>query len=77
MYRTFLLDDPRVHEAFLEHHADFFEAPMWQGYKERLFSGQMYDFYVYGTTERFVSRHGASAPGNAAQDNTTLQRAAA
>ena len=76
-YRTFLLGDPRVREAFLKHHADFFEASMWQGYKERLLSGQMHDFYAYDAAERFVNRYGASAPDNAAQDNTTLQQRAA
>ena len=67
----------RVREAFLKHHADFFEASMWQGYKDRLLSGQMHDFYAYDAAERFVNRYGASAPDNAAQDNATLQRAAA
>ncbi|MCK4117208.1 bifunctional isocitrate dehydrogenase kinase/phosphatase [Ralstonia pseudosolanacearum] len=73
-YGTFLLGDPRVREAFLRHHADFFDPAMWQAHKARLLSGQTHDFYAYDASERFVNRYGDSAPGNAA---TPLRRAAA
>ncbi|MGL6156839.1 MAG: isocitrate dehydrogenase kinase/phosphatase-domain containing protein, partial [Ralstonia mannitolilytica] len=75
-YRTFLLGDPRVREAFLKHHADFFDPAMWQAYKDRLLSGQTHDFYAYDASERFVNRYGAKAPDGDAQDSSTLQRAA-
>jgi isocitrate dehydrogenase kinase/phosphatase len=73
-YGTFLLGDPRVREAFLKHHADFFDPAMWQAHKARLLSGQMHDFYAYDVSERFVHRYGEDAPENAA---TPLRRVAA
>src|SRR5262245_40687506 len=61
-FRTFLLGEPRVREAFLRHHPDFFGAAMWQGHKDRLLAGQVHDFFAYPTQERFIHRFGDSHP---------------
>ncbi len=60
-YRTFLLGNTRVREAFLKHHADIFETDMWQAYKTRLQEGQVHDFYAYDASERFIHRYGAQS----------------
>lgn len=60
-YHTFLLGNPRVRKAFLQHHADLFEPEMWQAYKTRLQAGQVHDFYAYDVSERFINRYGVSS----------------
>lgn len=61
-FRTFLLGDTRVRDAFMRHHPDFFDAAMWQGHKDRLLAGHVYDFFAYQTQERFSQRYGQGAP---------------
>ncbi|WJF90091.1 bifunctional isocitrate dehydrogenase kinase/phosphatase [Paraburkholderia bonniea] len=56
-YGTFLLGDPRVREAFLKHHADFFEPALWQRHKDHLLQGELPDFYPYEQRERFCVRY--------------------
>jgi len=46
-YNTFLLGDERVRKYFLKHHADFFEANMWQVHKDRILANQVHDFFPY------------------------------
>jgi len=64
-YRTFLLGDPRVRAAFLRHHADFFDAAMWQQHKDRLLAGHVHDFNAYPQQERFMHRYGAVSTDDA------------
>ncbi|WP_137923601.1 bifunctional isocitrate dehydrogenase kinase/phosphatase [Cupriavidus sp. 2SB] len=59
-YRTFLLGDPRVRAAFLRHHPDFFDAAMWQHYKDRLLAGHVHDFFAYSQHDRFHHRYGGA-----------------
>lgn len=56
-YNTFLLGDPRVREAFMRHHADFFEPALWQGNKDQLLRGELADFYPYERSVRFCIRY--------------------
>lgn len=64
MYCMFLFGDLCVCEVFFKYYVDFFEVFMWQGYKECLFFGQMYDFYVYDVVECFVNCYGVSVFDN-------------
>ncbi|WP_250508476.1 bifunctional isocitrate dehydrogenase kinase/phosphatase [Caballeronia sp. GACF4] len=56
-YGTFLLGDPRVREAFMRHHADFFDPAMWQRHKEQLQRGELADFFPYDRALRFCIRY--------------------
>jgi isocitrate dehydrogenase kinase/phosphatase len=56
-YGTFLLGDPRVREAFMRHHADFFDPALWQRYKEQLQRGELADFFPYDRDVRFCIRY--------------------
>jgi len=56
-YGTFLLGDPRVREAFMRHHADFFDPALWQRYKEQLQRGELADFFPYDRDVRFSIRY--------------------
>jgi isocitrate dehydrogenase kinase/phosphatase len=56
-YGPFLLGDPRVREAFLRHHADFFEPKLWQDSKDALLRGELPDFYAYDPALRFRARY--------------------
>jgi len=67
-YGTFLLGDPRVRAAFTRHHPDFFDAAMWQHYKDRLLAGHVHDFFAYHTKERFIHRYGTGAAGHATEE---------
>jgi isocitrate dehydrogenase kinase/phosphatase len=56
-YDTFLLGDPRVREAFLRHHADFFDPALWQKHKDQLLQGEIADFFPYERSARFCVRY--------------------
>ncbi|MDR5730810.1 bifunctional isocitrate dehydrogenase kinase/phosphatase [Caballeronia sp. LZ025] len=56
-YGTFLLGDPRVREAFMRHHADFFDPALWQRHKEQLLQGELADFFPYDGAIRFCVRY--------------------
>ena len=56
-YNTFLLGDERVRKYFLKHHADFFEANMWQVHKDRILANQVHDFFPYDKKLRFINRY--------------------
>jgi isocitrate dehydrogenase kinase/phosphatase len=56
-YGTFLLGDPRVRDAFMRHHADFFDPALWQRYKEQLLRGELADFFPYEQNVRFCVRY--------------------
>ncbi|KAG0165175.1 hypothetical protein DFQ30_008868 [Apophysomyces sp. BC1015] len=56
-YGTFLLGDPRVRDAFLRHHPDFFDPALWQSTKQALLAGALPDFFPYERSERFCMRY--------------------
>ncbi|WP_153101540.1 bifunctional isocitrate dehydrogenase kinase/phosphatase [Paraburkholderia hayleyella] len=56
-YGTFLLGDPRVREAFMKHHPDFFEPALWQRHKDHLLQGELPDFFPYEPSIRFCLRY--------------------
>jgi isocitrate dehydrogenase kinase/phosphatase len=58
-YDTFLLGDPRVREAFMRHHADFFDPALWQHHKEQVQRGELADFFPYDRAVRFCVRYPA------------------
>ncbi len=51
-FRFFLLGDPRVRAAFLEHHADLLNADWWQGCRERAVQGRIEDIFPYHRDRR-------------------------
>ncbi|WP_414450898.1 bifunctional isocitrate dehydrogenase kinase/phosphatase [Burkholderia sp. 22PA0099] len=66
-YRPFLLGDPRVREAFLAQHPDFFETALWQDSQDRVTRGELPDFFPYDPSLRFSVRYPArfARPGRA------------
>jgi isocitrate dehydrogenase kinase/phosphatase len=56
-YGTFLLGDPRVRRAFMQHHADFFDPALWQRHKDHLLKGDLPDFFPYDSSVRFCIRY--------------------
>jgi isocitrate dehydrogenase kinase/phosphatase len=56
-YGTFLLGDPRVRRAFMQHHADFFDPALWQSHKDHLLKGELPDFFPYDSSVRFCNRY--------------------
>jgi isocitrate dehydrogenase kinase/phosphatase len=60
-FGPFLLGDPRVREVFMKHHADLLDAAFWQGHKERILAGHVYDVFPYEPARRFVNRRAAAA----------------
>ena len=67
-YGTFLLGDPRVRRAFMQHHADFFDPALWQRHKDHLLKGELPDFFPYDSSVRFCIRYPERfAPGAGVQ----------
>ncbi|MBN8510345.1 MAG: bifunctional isocitrate dehydrogenase kinase/phosphatase [Burkholderiales bacterium] len=60
-FGPFLLGDPRVRRVFMQHHADLLDAGFWQGHKERILAGHVYDVFPYEPARRFVNRRAAAA----------------
>jgi isocitrate dehydrogenase kinase/phosphatase len=60
-FGPFLLGDPRVRAVFMKHHADLLDAGFWQGHKERILAGHVYDVFPYEPARRFVNRRAAAA----------------
>ncbi|MDA0574046.1 bifunctional isocitrate dehydrogenase kinase/phosphatase [Burkholderia gladioli] len=58
-YGPFLLGDPRVREAFLAQHPDFFEPALWQDSQARVLRGELPDFFPYDPSLRFRARYPA------------------
>jgi isocitrate dehydrogenase kinase/phosphatase len=56
-YGTFLLGDPRVRDAFMRHHADFFDPALWQTHKDRILAGELADIFPYERNTRFSVRY--------------------
>ena len=52
-FAPFLLGNPVVREAFMKHHADLLDAAFWQGQKERIQAGHVFDVFPYERDKRF------------------------
>ena len=60
-FAPFLLGNTAVREVFMKHHADLLDAAFWQGHKERIKAGHVFDVFPYEPSKRF-SHHLATAP---------------
>ena len=74
-YGPFLLGDPRVRDAFLRHHADFFGPELWQSSKDKLLQGELPDFFAYDASLRFCVRY-PDRFGTELEEGGDAQRAA-
>ena len=52
-FGPFLLGNPAVRSVFMKHHADLLDAAFWQGHKERIQSGYVFDVFPYEQEKRF------------------------
>ncbi len=52
-FAPFLLGNPAVREAFMKHHADLLDVAFWQGHKERILAGHVFDVFPYDREKRF------------------------
>jgi isocitrate dehydrogenase kinase/phosphatase len=56
-FRTFLLGDDRIREAFLAHHADLLDVEFWQRKQARIRAGVLEDVFPYPESLRFRNRY--------------------
>ncbi len=54
-FGPFLLGNPAVRSVFMKHHADLLEAKFWQGHKNRILEGHVFDVFPYEREKRFVN----------------------
>jgi len=52
-FGPFLLGNPAVRESFMKHHADLLDVAFWQGHKERILAGHVFDVFPYEQDKRF------------------------
>lgn len=52
-FGPFLLGNPAVREVFMKHHADLLDVVFWQGHKERILAGHVFDVFPYEREKRF------------------------
>jgi isocitrate dehydrogenase kinase/phosphatase len=52
-FGPFLLGNPTVRTLFMKHHADLLDASFWQGHKERIAQGHVFDVFPYENERRF------------------------
>jgi isocitrate dehydrogenase kinase/phosphatase len=52
-FGPFLLGNPAVREVFMKHHADLLDVVFWQGHKERILAGHVFDVFPYDRDKRF------------------------
>ncbi|MBK4738283.1 bifunctional isocitrate dehydrogenase kinase/phosphatase [Noviherbaspirillum pedocola] len=62
-FARFLLGNPRVRRAFMQHHADLLTPQYWQAKKERILAGYVEDVFPYPQSVRF---HQYRKPASAA-----------
>lgn len=58
-FQYFLLGDPRVRTAFLNHHADLLQAEWWRACRSRVIQGRMEDIFPYDPQRRLPDRPSA------------------
>ena len=54
-FGPFLLGNPEVREVFMRHHGDLLDASFWQGHKERIAQGHVFDVFPYDPDRRFLA----------------------
>jgi isocitrate dehydrogenase kinase/phosphatase len=66
-FGPFLLGNPAIREVFMKHHAELLDASFWQGHKERILAGHVYDVFPYDAHRRFIHQRRRSplAPATA------------
>lgn len=52
-FASFLLIDPELRKAFLQHHSDLLEADYWKGVQQDIKNGRQRDVFPYSVTRRF------------------------
>ena len=52
-FGPFLLGNPAVRSIFMQHHADLLDVDFWQGHKERILAGHVFDVFPYDKESRF------------------------
>ncbi|MEI7536247.1 MAG: bifunctional isocitrate dehydrogenase kinase/phosphatase [Comamonadaceae bacterium] len=52
-FGPFLLGNQAVRESFMKHHPDLLEVAFWQGHKERILAGHVFDVFPYEHDKRF------------------------
>jgi isocitrate dehydrogenase kinase/phosphatase len=52
-FAPFLLGNPAVRKIFMAHHSDLLDVAFWQGHKERIRSGYVFDVFPYDREKRF------------------------
>ena len=57
-FAPFLLGNPAVRKVFMHHHADLLDVAFWQGHKERIQSGYVFDVFPYDQDKRFHPEQG-------------------
>jgi isocitrate dehydrogenase kinase/phosphatase len=58
-FGPFLLGNPAVRSVFMAHHADLLDVKFWQGHKERIAAGHVFDVFPYEQEKRFHISHKA------------------
>ena len=58
-FGPFLLGNPAVRSVFMAHHADLLDVKFWQGHKERIAAGHVFDVFPYEQEKRFHVSHQA------------------
>ena len=59
-FGPFLLGNDAVRQVFMKHHADLLEASFWQGHKERIKAGHVFDVFPYDAHKRFAHTRATS-----------------
>ncbi len=57
-FETFLLVSDKIRAAFMQYHADLFDAAFWQQAQEEIRSGALRDFFPYPESLRFCNVFG-------------------
>ena len=52
-FGPFLLGNEAVRESFMKHHADLLDVAFWQGCKDRIHEGHVFDVFPYENSRRF------------------------
>ncbi len=52
-FGPFLLGNQAVRESFMKHHPDLLDVAFWQGHKERILAGHVFDVFPYEHDKRF------------------------
>ena len=52
-FATFLLIDPDLRRAFMQHHRDMLDAEYWKGVQQDIKNGRQRDVFPYSVTKRF------------------------